>query len=83
MSCKKKHLCLSEFCCLYSGRFQAHTLPEDLQKFNMISAYSVRHVGECDRKSLLFQWALPRRAARIECEPGFGGYDFIKLISIL
>ena len=44
MSCKKKHLCLSGFCCLYSGRFQAHTLPEDLQKFNMVSAYNVRHV---------------------------------------
>ena len=44
MSCKKKHLCLSEFCCLYSGRFQAHALPEDLQKFNMVSAYNVRHM---------------------------------------
>ena len=43
MSCKKKHLFLSEFCCLNSGRFQAHTLSEDLQKFNMVSAYNVRH----------------------------------------
>ena len=57
MSYKKKHyVCLSEFCCLCSGRLQGrrHTdsdnLPEDLQKFiyvklqkYMVSTY-VRHV---------------------------------------
>ena len=51
MSCKKKYLCLSEFCCLCSERLQGrkHThsdnLPEDVQKFiseiqkYMVSAY--------------------------------------------
>ena len=34
MSCKKKHLCLSEFCCLYSKHTDSDNLPEDLQKFN-------------------------------------------------
>ena len=48
MSCKK-NIVFVEFCGLCSGRLigRRHTLsdnlPEDLQKFNMVSAY-VRHV---------------------------------------
>ena len=44
MSCKKKHLCCSEICCLCSGRLQGrrHThsdnLPEDLQKFISVTS---------------------------------------------